>query len=144
MACSIQWLSPLNQQFVANHRHTVSQKTLKKLDRPSIDQHVSMLCFYKTIRTSNSFCAHNILTEGVFLTHVSSNAGIPLWWIVGYDELPFHERHVTCTYIQLRQITSRVTGSTASIPAGRHFLPALQEPFISAWWYLVITRSKRL
>ena len=37
----------------------------KKRDRSLIDQHLSTSCFYENIRRGN-FCAHKILTEGVF------------------------------------------------------------------------------
>jgi len=59
-------------EFVVTHRYTLLQQI--ELDRPSTDQHLSMLCFYQNIWTSN-FCGY-ILTEGVFVTEVSSNAGI--------------------------------------------------------------------
>jgi len=37
------------------------------------------------------FCGHNILTEGVFVTQLSSNVGISLTDCVGYGKLLFHE-----------------------------------------------------
>jgi hypothetical protein len=46
----------------------------KKLDRSSTDQDLSMFRFYENIRTKIFFCGHNILTEGVFVTQLSSNA----------------------------------------------------------------------
>ena len=55
---------------------------LKILDWSSIDQYVSTLCICKNVRTSNYFRGHNILKDGVFVTQMSSNAGISVWWIV--------------------------------------------------------------
>jgi len=40
------------------------------------------------------FCEHNILMEGVFVTQLSSNAGISVCRTVGYGKSPFRERHV--------------------------------------------------
>jgi hypothetical protein len=40
------------------------------------------------------FCGHNILTENVFVTQLSSNAGIGLKNCVGYDKSLLHERHL--------------------------------------------------
>jgi hypothetical protein len=67
----------LKSDFFVTHRHTIVLETEKKLDRSSKDQNSSMLVFFfANIRTSNFFCGHNILTEGVFITALSSNAGI--------------------------------------------------------------------
>jgi len=44
----------MKQQFVLTHRYTVLQET-EELDRSSVDQHLSMLCFYEHIRTRNFF-----------------------------------------------------------------------------------------
>ena len=49
-----------------------------------------MLRFYENVRSS-FFCGHNILTDGVFVTQLSSNVGISLTDCVGYDKLLFHE-----------------------------------------------------
>jgi hypothetical protein len=46
-------LSRLKQQFGLTHRYTILQGTEKKIDRSSVDRHVSMLCFYENIRTGN-------------------------------------------------------------------------------------------
>lgn len=62
----------MKQQFATTHC-TQFYKTEKKLDRPLINQHVSMLLFYKNTRISNGY---NIFTEGMFVTELSSNAGI--------------------------------------------------------------------
>jgi hypothetical protein len=55
---------------------------LKNLDWSSTDQCVSMLCICKNVRTSNYFCGHNILKEGVFVTQMSRNTGISVSWTV--------------------------------------------------------------
>ena len=54
----------------------------EKLCRSLTDQCLSMLCFYKNIRRYFVFCGHNILTEGVFGTPLSSNARISVQRIV--------------------------------------------------------------
>ena len=35
-----------------------------------------MLCFYKNVRTSDFVCGQNILTEGMFVAQLPTNAGI--------------------------------------------------------------------
>jgi hypothetical protein len=65
----------------------------KILDRSSTDQHVYKLCFYKNMRRKNFVDGHNILTEDVFVTKLSGNAGISvLMNCVFYDKCPFYER----------------------------------------------------
>jgi len=68
----------------------------KELDRTSIDQHFSMLCFYNNIRTSNFLGGHNTFTEGLFVTSPSYCGILSLMNCVSYDKLPFHERYVFC------------------------------------------------
>jgi len=46
----------------------------EKLVRSLIGQQLSMLCFYENVRKSN-FCRHNIFTEGLFVSQLSSHAG---------------------------------------------------------------------
>jgi len=45
-----------------------------RLDRSSIDQLLRLSCFYENVRESK-YCEH-ILTEGLFVTQLCSNAGI--------------------------------------------------------------------
>jgi len=82
----------MKQQFVVPHGYTSLQET-EKLDRSSKDQHLSMLCFNENVKTKN-FCRHNILTDGLFVTQLSSNAENSAWRIVCYDTLTFHEHDV--------------------------------------------------
>jgi hypothetical protein len=66
----------------------------KELDRLLIDHH---LCYvFRKYKYKQVFCGHNILTEGVFVTQLSSNAGISLCLknCVSYDILLFHEHYV--------------------------------------------------
>jgi hypothetical protein len=50
----------------------------EKLVRSLIDQQLNMLCFFENVRKSN-FCRHNIFTEGLFVTQLSSNEGTAVW-----------------------------------------------------------------
>ena len=71
----------MKQQFVVTHRYTVLQETEKTwpiLSRSSL-KHVVFLRKYKE---KHFFCGYTILTEGVFVTHLSSNAEISVWRIV--------------------------------------------------------------
>lgn len=45
-----------------------------KFVKSLIDQKLNMLCFYENVRKSN-FCRHNLFTEGLFVTQLSSHAG---------------------------------------------------------------------
>jgi hypothetical protein len=38
--------------------------------------------FFQKYKEKQFFCGYNILTEGVFLTQLSSNVGISVWWFV--------------------------------------------------------------
>jgi hypothetical protein len=68
------------EKFIVTHRHTVLQET--ELTWQIINRsHLSVFCFYENIKRS-SFCGHNILIEGVFVTHLSSNVGISVWRIL--------------------------------------------------------------
>ena len=69
---------------VVSHRYTVLHDY-----RFSIDQHLGMLYFYENIRKS-IFCGHNILTEGVSVTQLSSKH-LSMMKCVGYNKLQFHE-----------------------------------------------------
>jgi hypothetical protein len=55
--------------------------------------------FLQKYKGKQFFCGHNILTEGVFVTQLSSNVGICLTNYVGYDKLPFHERYPVCVHL---------------------------------------------
>ena len=75
-------ISLMQQQFVVIHLFTLLQQTYSyKSGRSSTDQHLCTLCFYGNIREA-IFCGHNILTDSVFVTQPSSNAGITFWRIV--------------------------------------------------------------
>jgi hypothetical protein len=49
--------------------------------------------FLQKYKEKQIFCGHNILTQGVFVTQLPSDAGICLMNCVGYGTLPFHERY---------------------------------------------------
>jgi len=59
-------LQPTNTQF---YRRWI------KLDQSSTDQYLSMLRFYENVSRSKFFFGHS-LSEGVFVTKLSSNVGI--------------------------------------------------------------------
>jgi hypothetical protein len=59
-----------------NSNDTIGNRTR---DLPACSA-VQACCFYENIRTI--FCGHNILTDGVFVTQLSGNAGISLSQIV--------------------------------------------------------------
>jgi hypothetical protein len=54
------------------YNFTGDRKNLTDINRPTI-RHVMFLRQYKE---KQFFCEHNVLTEGVFVTQLSSNAGI--------------------------------------------------------------------
>jgi hypothetical protein len=71
----------MKQQFVVIHLYIVSQETEKTwqvLNRPTF-KHVMFLWEYKE---SHIFCGHKILTEGVFVSQLSSSVEILIWRIV--------------------------------------------------------------
>jgi hypothetical protein len=43
-----------------------------------MDQHKSMSRFYKKYKEKQYFCAYNILTEGAFVTQMSSNVEVSI------------------------------------------------------------------
>jgi len=63
--------NPLIHNFMADR---------KEFDWSSLGEHLSMLCFYKSVRTS-IFLWTQHLTEDVFSTQLSSNVVISVWWI---------------------------------------------------------------
>ena len=65
----------MKQEFVVPHRYTILWQTQTNLIDPAVDKYLSMLRFYNNIRRF-FFCEHKILTEGVFVTQLSRNAGI--------------------------------------------------------------------
>jgi hypothetical protein len=69
-------------EICRKHRYKMLPETQKKPHLSSIDRYLSTLSFYKNICSNNFFCGHNILTEGVFVTQLSSNAGISVSRIV--------------------------------------------------------------
>jgi hypothetical protein len=63
----------MEQQIVVTQQYTILQETQKTpqiINRP-IFQHVMLLRKYKE---KQFLCGHNILTEGVLVTQLSSNA----------------------------------------------------------------------
>jgi hypothetical protein len=48
----------------------------KKLDRSSIVPKLSMICFLRKHKDKQFLCGHNILTEALFETQLSSHVGI--------------------------------------------------------------------
>ena len=67
----------MQRQFVVTRRYTVLHETKKKrqnLNRPS-RKHV---LFLRKCEEKRFVCGHNILTEGVFVTKLSSNSGISI------------------------------------------------------------------
>lgn len=66
-----------------SHRDISSTWDRKELDRSLIDKHLGMLRFYGNIRRSEIFvCVNTIFADGMFLTQMSSNAGISVWQIM--------------------------------------------------------------
>jgi hypothetical protein len=63
----------VKQLFVATHRYIILQKR-EKIDTSLIDQNLNVLRFYESIKRG-LFCGY-ILTEGVIVTQLSSNAEI--------------------------------------------------------------------
>jgi hypothetical protein len=64
----------VKQQFVLTHRYAVLQET-EKLDQSAVDQtlkHVMFLQKYK----NKKHCGHKTCWQNVFVTQLSSNAGI--------------------------------------------------------------------
>jgi len=80
------------QQFVVTHRHTAlmgTEGTWPILNRPTLKLVMFLWKYQKPM-----FCGHNVWTDGVFVTQLSSDAGISVWRTVGYDKSPFRERYV--------------------------------------------------
>ena len=75
---SVNWVRDIAYDTVICRNPPIHGFTRERKDyQSSIDQHLSMFCLYENKRTSNFFFrGHNILTEGVFVTQVSSNAAI--------------------------------------------------------------------
>jgi hypothetical protein len=65
----------MKQKFVVTHRYTILEETeeARQIINGTTVKHVMLLQKYKE---KQFFCDHNILTEGVFVTQLSSNAGI--------------------------------------------------------------------
>ena len=67
----------MKQQFAVTHRYTILQETEKDrriLSRKSVKHFV----FLREHKDKQFGCGHKIMTEGLFLTPTSCNAGIPL------------------------------------------------------------------
>jgi len=71
------------------HQYTVLQETEKTCQ---ILNRTKSKCgvFKKMMEQAVFFCGNNTLTEGVFVTQPSSNAGNSVGRIVGYDRSSFH------------------------------------------------------
>ena len=82
----------MKQQFVATHPYTFLQEmeiTWQFINRPAPKYGV----FLQKYKDKQYFYGHSILTEGVFVTQLSSNVGISsLMSYMGYDKLLFHEQ----------------------------------------------------
>jgi hypothetical protein len=76
----------MKQQSVVTDRHTVLWKAEKT--RPILIRlkHTHDMCLPR-YKDKSLFCGQNILTEGVFLSQLSSNAGISVWRIVLINSL---------------------------------------------------------
>jgi hypothetical protein len=83
----------------------------KKLGRSWVNPQLSMLCFYENIETSN-FCGHNILTERVFVTVLSSNAGISVGRMVCFT--------INCFLMRVTFIALYVAASIGSALISLH------------------------
>jgi len=59
-----------------------THKFAEDIKNLSKHQHFNMLSFYANIKNLHFFCGHHILTEGVFVTQLSSNAETSVWRIV--------------------------------------------------------------
>jgi hypothetical protein len=68
-------ISLMKQQILITHGRTVLQER-QKCNRPSTERHLSVLRFSRKYKEEEFCCRHNILTDGVFVTEMSSNAGI--------------------------------------------------------------------
>jgi hypothetical protein len=74
------------------YNFTWDRKTWQILNTPTL-KHVMFLWKYKD---KQYCCGHNILTEGVLVTQLSSNADLSLMNCVGYNKLLSYERYVEC------------------------------------------------
>jgi hypothetical protein len=61
---------------VIGHNFTRFYKRKKKVEVTLIGQKLIVLSFNENVRRSHYFCGHNVLTESVFVTQVSGDAGI--------------------------------------------------------------------
>ena len=57
------------------HDFTQFYSRKQKLEVTLVGQQLSVLRFDGNVRISNSFCGHNVLTESVFATELSGDAG---------------------------------------------------------------------
>ena len=69
-----------------------------------------MLCFYGNIRGRNFFYGLSILTEGVLVTQLSSDAEC-----MSYHKLLFHERYVTGQDFEKSDINACTSPTSLSI-----------------------------
>ena len=78
-------ISLKKQQTVDPHRYTILQqkkKTWPTYNRPTLKRHM-FLQKYKD-KQFFFFCANNILTDGMFVTKLTTNTGISVWWTVSF------------------------------------------------------------
>jgi len=57
-------------------------KRQKRLERAWIDQHKSILLFYKNMRRNSFFLWSHYFDRRYVVTQLCSNVGISVWWIV--------------------------------------------------------------
>jgi hypothetical protein len=94
-------------QFVVTHWYKILQETEKMwhiLNRPAFKH----IMFVHKYREKQFFCGNKILTEGVFVTQLSSNAGISFWQIVwvmtNYCFLSGESLHSSCSPTILQKL----------------------------------------
>jgi hypothetical protein len=67
----------LKQRFVITHQYRVLQEREREKKKTYTKQTKSYVCYaFLKIQGQAIGCRHNILTEGVFVTQLSSNVGI--------------------------------------------------------------------
>jgi hypothetical protein len=91
----------MKQQFAITHQHTALQHT-EQLDQTLTDQHLSRFFFGKD-KTLHIVCGHIVLTGGLFVNKLSSNAGISVSLIVWVMKNGFFVMSDVCSYVLLRK-----------------------------------------
>jgi hypothetical protein len=101
-------MSLMKRQFVVTHQYTVLLET-EKLCRSLIDQHLSMLCFYESIRRSNFLCTQHFDRRHVCNPTVWYCLNLSLRNCVDYDKLLFHKQYITRTQKKILRMICRHT-----------------------------------